>query len=593
MPKFTLPSFLHRSRHGVYGLRWVVPRDLRDRLPRREFRWSLHTRDREEARTLVRRLVDCINVHVRQIRQVKFEEGVALGEQLLKALGAETARDRAAALSFVASESVDERLVELGREHLAVTKALFGLQDTIQVQVQAFIGALQGMPPDAIDAAAADWMSEMQALKNDQNDLRARLSRLLVEMQGRAHALLLDRQEGELRGQFDAERVRMNQQATDMLAIALQRGPASAPVAPRTSTPAHPEPPTSPPLSSVLIDFLGYKDGTKRAPKAETIDGYRDTVNLFIECFGDLPITAVDRRVGQRFVETLAKLPPGRNKNPAYRNLSVKQLVALNTPAVYASRSVNKHIDRMSTLFKWALTAGDYGLAKNPIQGLGVPDVPVKNRRAYGSEDLARLFGSEPYRQGSFEKPFQYWLPLMGLLTGARLSELAQLHVADVVESAGCHCISINTADDEGLKSLKNANSVRLVPIHSDLVRLGLLSWVQVLRARKQLRLFPEIPVQAKKTFSHAPSKWFGGYRKRCGITTPELDFHSLRVTFISALLNQGSPQVQVAQLVGHEKGLITGDVYFDPDVQPLSRLVELLKLPDSVRSQIARFSFN
>ena len=51
--------------------------------------------------------------------------------------------------------------------------------------------------------------------------------------------------------------------------------------------------------------------------------------------------------------------------------------------------------------------------------------------------------------------------------------------------------------------------------------------------------------------------------------------------------------QVLIAQLVGHEKGLITGDVYFDPDIRPLSHLIEFVMLPDTVRSQIAWFSFN
>lgn len=591
MPKLTLPSFLHRSRHGVYGLRWVVPRDLRDRLPRGEFRWSLRTRDRDEARAQVSRLVELINTYVRQIRHVKFEDGVALGEQLLKSLGAETTRDRAAALEFVVSESGDARLVELGQEHAAATAALFDLQDTIQARLEGFLAALPGMQEHAIDTSAADWMAEMQTIKNQQNDLRGRLSGLLVQMQGRAHDLLLDRQAGQMRGEFDSERTRMNQQASDILVMALQRGPAGSPGMSQASAPAPAEARTSLPLSRVLADFLEYKDGTKRAPKAETVDGYSDTVSLFIDLFGDLPITAVDRRVGQLFVENLKKLPPGRNKNPAYRNLSVKQLVALGSPGVLASRSVNKHIERMSTLLKWALTVGDYGLAKNPIQGLGVPDVAVKNRRAYTSDELAQLFGSVSYRNASFDKPFQYWLPLLGLLTGARLAELAQLHVADFIESGGCQCISINTNDSDGLKSLKNSNSVRLVPIHSELVRLGVLTWVARLRVRKQVKLFPEIPLQAKKTFSHAPSKWFGGYRKRCGITTPQLDFHSLRMTFISALLNLGSSQVLIAQLVGHEKGMITGDVYFDADMQPLSRLVELVRLPEAVRAQVAIFS--
>jgi integrase len=238
-----------------------------------------------------------------------------------------------------------------------------------------------------------------------------------------------------------------------------------------------------------------------------------------------------------------------------------------------------------------AVSLGDYGVVKNPIAGLGVAVVAVKKRDAYTDAALDMLFCSSGYGEASFTKPFHYWLPLMGLLTGARLSELAQLHVADCIERDGHLCLSINVDDDLGQKSVKNSNSIRLVPLHTELVRLGFSEFVRAQRQKGHTKLFPEIPLQAKKTASHAPSKWFARYREKQGVSGPHWDFHSFRVTFITRLLDQNAPQHQVAQLVGHEKGLITSDVYWRPDLGVLARLIELVTLPPKSRDAIAAYA--
>ncbi len=38
---------------------------------------------------------------------------------------------------------------------------------------------------------------------------------------------------------------------------------------------------------------------------------------------------------------------------------------------------------------------------------------------------------------------FRYWIPLLALFTGARLSELAQLHKADIRKEQGIWCLNI------------------------------------------------------------------------------------------------------------------------------------------------------
>ena len=79
----------------------------------------------------------------------------------------------------------------------------------------------------------------------------------------------------------------------------------------------------------------------------------------------------------------------------------------------------------------------------------------------------------------------------MGLYSGARVGELAQLYLRDFADIHGVKFFRIS--DDNDGQSVKNASSRRLVPIHPDLLELGLWDRVERLRAQGQERLFPDL----------------------------------------------------------------------------------------------------
>ena len=81
------------------------------------------------------------------------------------------------------------------------------------------------------------------------------------------------------------------------------------------------------------------------------------------------------------------------------------------------------------------------------------------------------------------------WGAVLGLYTGARLSEIAQIYLRDFVNEGGVPCVKI-TNENEGQR-LKTQASKRLVPIHPDLVRLGLLDHVEALRKLEPLNRRP------------------------------------------------------------------------------------------------------
>jgi integrase len=91
-------------------------------------------------------------------------------------------------------------------------------------------------------------------------------------------------------------------------------------------------------------------------------------------------------------------------------------------------------------------------LDKNPWRGLDIPYVTENKRRPWQDAELKAFFGLPPFTAYALPKrttknggPAAYWMPLLGLYTGARVGELAQLRLVDVQESEGVPCISINT----------------------------------------------------------------------------------------------------------------------------------------------------
>ena len=106
---------------------------------------------------------------------------------------------------------------------------------------------------------------------------------------------------------------------------------------------------------------------------------------------------------------------------------------------------------------------------------------------------------------------------------------------------------------------MKTESSKRLVPIHPDLVRLGLLERVKRLREEGAERLFPDMRIDSRAGAGNSISKGFTYYLQGIGIkprrAAGTVGFHSLRKTVIQALQGSSLPSERRRALVGHEPG--------------------------------------
>jgi integrase len=269
---------------------------------------------------------------------------------------------------------------------------------------------------------------------------------------------------------------------------------------------------------------------------AKTLDDKRSVAVLFTRIIGDMPISHVTRKDAHQFRETALKLPPRLYllpEQPLEKTIAeAKSTISLTT--------VNNYMKNLTTFFNYAVREGY--CSRNPFDGLRVRQrrKVSEERSVFTGDDLKLLFNKAVYAPANTSKPHQYWLPLLGLYTGARLNELCQLYLDDVVTMSGIPCIHFRETRPD--QKLKTDSSERLVPIHSKLLELGFLEFVEVQRGLGQQRIFSELTLHKKHGYSSIPSKWFARVREQLGFRDDGLkkDFHSFRHTLADHLKQKG-----------------------------------------------------
>lgn len=318
-----------------------------------------------------------------------------------------------------------------------------------------------------------------------------------------------------------------------------------------------------PKLSQVLVDYL--KEQRLQGVSEKTIGDKQSVIELLIRIIGDLPLRKVGRQHARHFKDIALRLPPRLGQLPPK---PLEQMIA-EAETTISITTFNNYVKNLTTLFSYSVKEG-YGDI-NPFQGLKILQRVKANeqRSRFAEEDLARILTFTEAYKGQ-EKEYRYWLPLLGLYTGARMNEICQLYLDDIVKIDGINCIHIQAARPD--QKLKSISSERLIPIHSELKKLGLLRFIDKQRALGHTRLFPELSLHSRHGYTQAPSRWFAGVRDKLGFKggAEKKDFHSFRHTVADHLKQQGMVESLIGGLLGHSTGGVTFTRYgkdYKPDV--------------------------
>jgi len=254
-----------------------------------------------------------------------------------------------------------------------------------------------------------------------------------------------------------------------------------------------------------------------------------------------------------------------------------------------ARATVAKKISFIGTLLQTAVDGGL--LTHNVSRGLRIPKrkVELQRRRAFTTQELERIFASpvytkdRRYRAGGGEAAV--WVPMLAFVTGARVEEICQLRVADILREEDIGPL-MRITDEANGQRVKTIGSRRCVPLHPDLIRAGFLDYVDLVEEQEHEWLFPDLDPDHDGRRSGNFSKWFARYLRSvngCNIQDQRVVFHSFRHTFKSLCREAGISEEVHDALTGHcsaSVGRRYGHVPLNALVEAITDLDLPVKLP-------------
>jgi len=287
-------------------------------------------------------------------------------------------------------------------------------------------------------------------------------------------------------------------------------------------------------------------------------------IHLFEEFSGAVKLHQINRDMGDKFRSWLQQQPTS-SKTARDRLVWVKSLL-------------NYACDDLELI------------PKNPWRGLDIKAHTEAPRQPWSDESLSKLF-NHPIWKEQWMPPDKkaggsaaYWIPLLGLYSGARCSELCQLRTDDIKKDSGVWMMQIH--DGDPTQRIKTNAARRGIPVHDELLRLG---FVQYSKSITQGSLWPKLPKREGKAGGYF-SQFFGQLRAELGIPA-SMSFHSFRHSARTNLVCAGVAESMVDKLLGHiSTGGIGSRVYTHLSVQTLQSAVNCL--PKLSTAEVPPFAF-
>ena len=327
------------------------------------------------------------------------------------------------------------------------------------------------------------------------------------------------------------------------------------------------------PISKCVVGFLDEKGGVR----LRTNQYIKSSLDLLIESFGDIPVSQVDKQKAVTLKSHMLKLPKNRRKNPELRDKHLHELVEMKFGAneKISNRTINEHLSYLSSFMDWCKRHGYSN--DNPFLGLKLKKTkrPIDERDRFSDEELMKLFSKEYYipntevLNGRYEF---YWIPLIALFSGMRLGEICPLYLDNIKKVKTRWCFNLQEEEGRDDKGLKTISSRRILPIHDNLIEIGLIEFIEILKKKypKREKIFEELPFVAG-SYNKKPSRWWNErYLTKLGIKTKTKNFHSIRHTVIDHLKQKGIEVNLINELTGHSTGNIDVDRYgsgYDPSL--------------------------
>jgi integrase len=358
---------------------------------------------------------------------------------------------------------------------------------------------------------------------------------------------------------------------TAMILARAQAGAKPTALATTDTTPRGPPqwtPQATPTFKAVVDDYLA-KYAKKN--KSAMLKKHLQALPMLLEVVGDKPITEIKQGDINRFFELLGRLPPQWAAECRRSKLTIFELAEMEHEETIGPKTFDAtYVSCVRPFLKaarkdWQDLGFPLGPSTDGVQYVGDREEGEHKQRALKPAELVRLFGGAEMKifARDTKKAHFYWLPHLGLFTGARVNELCQLNpqvdiFMDADTKTWCLNISKDTAADERIKKSVKTGEARKVPIHKTLLELGFVEYVERIKATGAKLLFPEWKPINRRASGEA-EKWFRQLLLDTELRdeTPGLcllGMHIFRHTLLTYGVKQ-EPALGLFGITGHAQG--------------------------------------
>lgn len=447
-----------------------------------------------------------------------------------------------------------------------------------------------------------------------------RLQAQIVARASRPSATKLDDRSSVTNAELDAEHRFHNPNADDISTDSIEREDTSV-------------------LPSVLwlsdaIDEWRQSGGV-RFSEQSWVDSYKPTFRVFRELVGDVrrstltdgtlvPGGLLDidvRQIGRTHIELLHKRMKHLPARQGQRDDGIEALDRIATAANNKSRlpsahSVAKKMGQLRPFLIYALNKGwinddtvkEMTLAVRSADAKVILERKSSSRKpgyvALALDELKRMFEQPAFLHGALDADWKFWIPIICLHNGLRVSEVSQLYTEDVYQVDGVWCASVVhdctpelaeeqanecgtrrakaefRSSEEHRRRTKNVASRRVVPVHPRLIELGFLDYVAHVCGRRpgSQHLFAELRWESKSMFGRQPSEHMRKLLASAGIAEKRRKVpHSLRSNFKQRLEKTFLPDNFQKRLLGHSTDSEKDTSYNETDFGPAFPAAEVL----------------
>lgn len=564
-----------KNKHGVWCTRLVVPVELRALVGKRELKRTLRTKDEREAKLKHPLVLAEFQTQLEQARR-RLEKNSQLTDAAIQSIIFDWQQKEA--LKLYSDPTATAPLIVHGggmieENNLPVTMVLDDIDNVGRLQVER-IAEDNPVRPEVIEKKYVRYYRQLETLVADLfteqfeaysvvSDVDSEQYRVLLRSCAMAYVKITQTAMKKKVTDIEFSKYGVDQSRVDDDSVAggvITSG------------------------TTVSELWLSYSQAVKRREpdKARSrLPDYATAVNRFMLMYPTKFIESMTKSDIAAFRAILERLPS--HASSAIKKLTLKEQAERaekDSLPLISQRNIKKQLNVISALFTFAIDEGiiETNLVRDVASRVKAPLPRSEIVKGYTPSELSRIFHSSLYSSNLNPKRADYgeairWIPLLLAYTGARAEEIAQLYVSDVDLTSDIPSIRLtDERDDQSLKTGK----VRLVPIHSHLLDLGLSGYIDSLDGEG--RLFPKLVASDIGKYHAAVSRWFSKYvAVELNISRSGLRyFHAFRHSFITACRENDVPEFIENEITGHAHQSV-GRQYGTITIEKKKEAIELI----------------